>query len=387
MEVPGVIDRSQIQRATRVGVKARLALAGPTGSGKTYTALGLAGVFAEGKGVLLVDTEHGEARTYADDFEFDEFIWQPPYDPRELISFLRKHGSEYGCIVIDSLSHFYNGEGGLLNIVDAGAARAAGNSFAGWKLATPIQNEMIDTLKRVPCHLIVTMRSKMEYVLQTNSKGRQEPVKVGMAPIQREGFEYEMTFIAELDLEHRLVVTKSRYSGIADKIYRPQHQTELATDLMAWLSTAKPEAGEKSPMDAAMDAVEERVPEPSAAHASSPQVHASSPQVATSTQQPEAANGAIAPKPPAEKREPLFPEPQVVPANLGTAATTTNSHWVDTLRLLPKVPRADLGGILTEFGVTVGTNGMPTNADLRTLPDDKGLALMRTLEITLEGVR
>ena len=246
-----------IHKATRTGAKARIALAGPTGSGKTWTGLSLATVLADGKGVLMVDTEHRASELYSDDFDFNALTWEPPFDPRELISFLRGQGSLWGSIVVDSSSHFYNGEGGLLSIVDAAGARAQGNSYAGWKTGTPIQNELIDTFLRLPCHLVVCMRSKMEYTLEKDDRGRSVPRKVGMAPIQRDGFEYEMSFVGDMDLDHKLTIVKSRYSALADKVYRPDHEKEFATELLAWLQTAKPEevaptpALELSPADSA----------------------------------------------------------------------------------------------------------------------------------------
>ncbi len=113
---------------------------------------------------------------------------------------LVEQGDDYEVIVVDSLSHYWEGEGGTRDIVDAAAARARGNSFAGWKEGTPAQNDMIMGLLTAPCHVVVTMRSKTEYVLEERN-GRQVPRKVGMAPIQRAGLEYELTVTADLDYE------------------------------------------------------------------------------------------------------------------------------------------------------------------------------------------
>ena len=237
-----------IHRATRVGAKARIALAGPAGSGKTRTALTIASVLAGDKGTLLVDTEHREAQFYADDYSFDVFEWAPPFDPRELILWLRENGSQHGALIIDSVSHFYNGEGGLLSIVDIAGERVKGNTFAGWKVGTPIQNELIETLRRLPCHVISTLRSKTEYVVDRDQGGRSAPRKIGLAPVQREGFEYEMGFIGDLDKEHNLSITKSRYSEVADKVYRAGHEKEFAVELRDWLQTAEPEEVAPTPV-------------------------------------------------------------------------------------------------------------------------------------------
>jgi energy-coupling factor transporter ATP-binding protein EcfA2 len=236
-----------IHRATREGAKARIALAGPAGSGKTRTALAIASVLAGDKGILLVDTEHREAQFYADDYSFDVFEWAPPFDPRELITWLKENGSQHGVIILDSVSHFYNGEGGLLSIVDIAGERVKGNTFAGWKVGTPIQNEMIETLRRLPCHVITTLRSKTDYVVDRDQGGRSTPRKIGLAPVQREGYEYEMGFIGDLDKEHNLSITKSRYSEVADKVYRAGHEKEFAVALRDWLQTAKPEEAQPTP--------------------------------------------------------------------------------------------------------------------------------------------
>jgi hypothetical protein len=228
-----------VKKAVRVGQKARVALAGPSGSGKTWTALEHALVLADGQPVLVIDTERGSAGLYADEFEFDTVDWAPPYDPRELAACIGDNDQGYGCIVIDSLTHFWEGEGGTRDIVDAAASRAKGNSFAGWKEGTPAQNDMVAALLQARCHVIATMRSKTDYVLEDRG-GKQIPRKVGMAPIQRPGIEYEFTVTADLDQEHTLLVDKSRCSLLAGKMYKAGHTVEMARVLAGWLATAAP---------------------------------------------------------------------------------------------------------------------------------------------------
>lgn len=235
------------QKAVRKGQKARVAFSGPAGAGKTWTALEAAHVLADGQPVLVIDTERGSASLYADMFDFETIDWVPPYDPRELADALEEHGTGYGCIVVDSLSHFWEGEGGTRDIVDAAAARSRGNSFAGWKEGTPAQNDMVNALLSAACHVIVTMRSKTEYVLEERN-GKQVPRKVGMAPIQRAGIEFEFTVTADLDVEHTLIVDKTRCHALAGRMYRTGHTVEMAKTLHGWLETAEPLA---SPADVA----------------------------------------------------------------------------------------------------------------------------------------
>lgn len=243
--------------AVRKGQKARVALAGPSGSGKTWTALELATTLAGDQPILVLDTERGSASLYADFYKFDVIEWDPPYDPRELSKVIAELGDDYGCIVVDSLSHYWEGEGGTRDIVDAAAARSRGNSFAGWKEGTPAQNDMIAGLLNAPCHVVVTMRSKTEYVLEERN-GKQVPKKIGMAPIQRAGIEYEMTVTADLDYEHTLLVDKTRCHPLAGQMFKLGHTVELGETLRDWLGTAEPMAthDEVAEVKAAMDAIE-----------------------------------------------------------------------------------------------------------------------------------
>lgn len=229
-----------IKKATRKGQKLRLAIDGPTGAGKTFTALMAAEELADKPGsVLVVDSERGSAALYSDRWEFDTIDWEPPYDPRELVPVLREHGEDYDVIVVDSLSHFWFGEGGTLDIVDTAARRQfSGNRYAGWQEGTPAQNDLVEALISAPCHVIVTMRSKMAYVLDEQNR----PQKIGMQPQQRDGLEYEFTVVADMDISHNVTIGKTRCDLIADKVYRQGHTLEMVTTLKEWLNTAEPMA-------------------------------------------------------------------------------------------------------------------------------------------------
>lgn len=236
-------SRFVVAPATRAGQYARVALDGPSGSGKTYTALEWAQVLDDGKGTLGIDTERGEMGLYAHLFPqangepWRHLRWTPPYDPRELRDELLARAEDYSTIIIDSGSHFWMGEGGTLEIVDnAGRRDFGGNRFAGWQEGTPAQRDLVDALTSVPCHIIWTMRSKMAYVLDENNR----PQKVGMAPIQRDGMEYEFTVIAEADLAHRLTITKTRCDLLDGRTYPKGHSREMMETLRDWLRDAEP---------------------------------------------------------------------------------------------------------------------------------------------------
>lgn len=226
--------------AVRKGAKARLLLDGPTGSGKTFSALSVGSVLADGGPVVVIDTERDSASLYADRWSYDSIDWTPPYDPRELAGEVKALASKYAVVIVDSLTHFWRGEGGTLDVVDAAAARAKGNSFAGWKEGTPAQNDMIEAMLGADAHIIATVRSKMAYVLEEDEKGRQVPRRVGLAPEQRQDIEYEFTLSADLDHEHNLIVDKSRCDLLAGKMFRAGHETDFAETLAGWLGSAAP---------------------------------------------------------------------------------------------------------------------------------------------------
>ena len=223
------------QRATKKQAKARIGLIGPSGSGKTYTALRLATNM--GMRVALIDTERGSAAKYADKFVFDtmELI---DYNPQNYINGIKEaEAAGYDVLIIDSLSHAWSGTGGILDIVDTATAKSrSGNAFTtGWREATPIHNKLIDSILGANMHIIATMRSKTEYVIEDDGKGGKKPRKVGMAPVQRDGMEYEFDIVADMDQEHNLIISKTRCDLLDGKVFHKPGE-DLAAIIMQWLS-------------------------------------------------------------------------------------------------------------------------------------------------------
>jgi hypothetical protein len=197
------------QPATRDSVPVKVALVGPSGSGKTYTALRIArGVAGDGR-IALIDTEHGSASLYADEFNFDTSVMPPPYKPSIFAAGIAAAAEAgYSVLVIDGISPAWNGPGGVMEIVDQNAK--GGNNWSGWAKGTPEHQKLIQGILAAPIHLICTMRSKTEWVLGEKNK----PEKIGLAAVQREGMDYEFSVVGELDLDHRMHVTKSRLRGV-----------------------------------------------------------------------------------------------------------------------------------------------------------------------------
>lgn len=201
------------QRAQRQKVFVKLAITGPSGSGKTYSALKLA--FGMGKKVAMIDTENGSGSLYAHLGEYDVCPVGAPYQCKKYVDGIKEAvAGGYEVLIIDSLSHAWAGEGGLLQKKEALDVHG-GNQFTNWAQITKEHEWLKTAILHAPIHIIVTMRSKQEYALQEDGKGRTKPVKVGMAPIQRNDVEYEFTTVFDLGMDHSALTSKDR-TGLFD---------------------------------------------------------------------------------------------------------------------------------------------------------------------------
>ena len=225
-------------KATKQEAKLRLALAGPSGSGKTYTALQIATHL--GAPLALVDTERGSACKYADLFSFDVLELTSFHPQRYIDAIHAAEDAGYAVLILDSLSHAWAGKDGALDLVDKVAKRLAAtsrsgreDSFAAWREVTPLHNALVDALVQSQLHLIVTMRTKTEYVVETRD-GKTAPRKIGLAPIQRDGLEYEFDVFADLDQDNTLIVHKTRCPALAGGVF-PKAGKEVAAMLNTWL--------------------------------------------------------------------------------------------------------------------------------------------------------
>jgi hypothetical protein len=229
--------------ATRRKLKLRMAICSPAGYGKSYTGLVFAKTLAEifKTKIAAIDTEYGSLKKHighAITVPFD--VCEPShFAPSALTAILREAGAQgYGVVLIDGLSPFWAGKGGALQQVDDKKAAAGGNSFAAWKDVSPQHAEMIEAILSYPGHVIATMRTKAEYILEeeTRAGGRKVmvPKKVGMAPIQREGLDYEFDICCDLDESHTLIVGKTRCPAIdGQRVVKPG--PEFLTPVIAWL--------------------------------------------------------------------------------------------------------------------------------------------------------
>lgn len=239
----------QIKKATKTQARLRMAIHGPSGCGKTFSALRIArALAAPGKRVCLIDTERGSASKYADKFDFDVIeLSDDNYAPSrvgEMLTQIAEAG--YDVAIVDSMTHFWNGNGGFLNLVDQEVIKmkAKGNkpdSFAAWKQVDPIYQRMVHAIHMSPMHVIVTLRAKMEYAKVEGDNGKTRVQKVGLAPEMRDNFQYEMDVEGMLDLEHNLAIGKTRCDAIDGMVFRKPGE-DIASALRTWLSTGAPRA-------------------------------------------------------------------------------------------------------------------------------------------------
>lgn len=229
---------AQIKKAVRKRAKLRLGIAAPSGAGKTYSALLLA--FGLGGKVGLIDTEHGSGSLYSHLGDYDVIEVSAPYTIDKYIDAIRSFEAEgYTTIIVDSLSHAWAGDGGLLDKQGKIADRGV-NSFAAWRTITPEHNSLVDAMLASRCHIIATMRAKQEYVLEVNDKGKQTPKKVGLAPVQREGMEYEFTVMLDIDTNHIANASKDRTSTLDGRFFKIDRDT--GKNLLNWLDGGVVEA-------------------------------------------------------------------------------------------------------------------------------------------------
>lgn len=219
------------RKAERKKAKLRLGILGPSGSGKTYSAI----LITKGLGgkVALIDTEHGSGELYSHLMDYDVATLTPPFSPDKYVQLI--HGAEqagYNTLIIDSLSHAWSGDGGVLDMHDKATA-ATRNSFTAWREVTPQHNAFVDAILQSPLHIIATMRTKTAYEV-TQDNGKTKVVKVGLAPIQRDGMEYEFTAVFDLSIDgHIATASKDRTTLFDGRHFKPSVETGI--ELLEWL--------------------------------------------------------------------------------------------------------------------------------------------------------
>jgi nucleoside-triphosphatase THEP1 len=208
------------KKAERKQSKLRLCLTGPSGAGKTFSALQIAkGLLSNpNEKIAMIDTEKGSGELYSHLVDFDVAQLQPPFLVQKYIDMITNAGKAgYQILIIDSLSHGWIGEGGLLDQHQkVTQSRRDRNSFAAWGDITPMQNRLIDAILSSPMHVIVTLRTKTAWEVVENDRGKKQPVKVGLAPQQREGLDYEFSVVFDISPEKHIAIASKDRTGLFD---------------------------------------------------------------------------------------------------------------------------------------------------------------------------
>lgn len=226
----------QAKKAVRSKLNLKIALIGPSGAGKTYSALRLCkGI---GGRTVLCNTEADRGYIYANEFDYDIIDLDAPFTPEkyiEVIQYAVKEG--YNNLIIDSASHEWTGKGGLVEIHD----KMSGNSFTNWATLTPRHNAFLDAQLYAKTNIIACLRGKDEYVMEEKN-GKQTPKKVGLGAQQRQGFEYECQVTLMIDQGNHVA------SAMKDNSHLFEGQYDVLTEehgaaLRKWAETGedKPE--------------------------------------------------------------------------------------------------------------------------------------------------
>jgi len=204
----------ELRHATRKQAKIKLALQGPSGSGKTFSALQMAfGLTNDWNKIAVIDTENHSADLYAHLGSYNVLPLEKPFSPEryiEAIELCEKAGME--VIILDSITHEWDGSGGILDIHQA----MTGNSFTNWSKVTPRHNAFVQKFLQSRCHIIATIRTKQDYVL-SEKNGKMVPEKVGLKAVTREGMDFEFTLVFDLDIKHMASASKDRTGLFMDK--------------------------------------------------------------------------------------------------------------------------------------------------------------------------
>lgn len=200
----------QLRQSERTQVKLRLGISGASGFGKTKSSLLLAyGMTNDWSKIAVIDTENSSASLYSDLGTFNVIDLSPPYSPERYIQAIELcEKANVSVIIIDSISHEWNGAGGCLEIHEK-----LGGRFQDWAIITPRHQAFIDKVLNSSCHIITTVRRKIDYSMESEN-GKSRVVKHGTKEIIREGFEYELTINFELINDNHLARASKDRTGL-----------------------------------------------------------------------------------------------------------------------------------------------------------------------------
>lgn len=225
----------QLQKAQRNRAKIKIGLQGASGSGKTMSALLLGyGLCNSWEKIAVIDSENNSAHLYSHLGGYNVIGISAPFNPEKYIEALAlavKAGME--VVIIDSISHEWEGVGGIIDLHGS----MAGNSFTNWNKITPRHNSFVNAILQSPVHVLATIRTKQDYVL-VEKNGKQVPEKVGLKGITRDGMDYELTIVFDLDIKHNATVSKDR-TGIFANEAEFKISADIGRKILEWCNTGE----------------------------------------------------------------------------------------------------------------------------------------------------
>jgi hypothetical protein len=230
-----------LRKAERQQARIRMGLQGPSGSGKTMGALLVAyGMTGDWSKIAVIDSENNSVDLYAHLGGFNVLSLSAPYSPERYIQAIQAcETAGMEVLIIDSISHEWEGTGGILET----HSNMVGNSFTNWAKLTPRHNQFINAMLSSKCHLISTVRSKQDYVL-AEKNGKMVPEKVGLKGVQREGMDYELTLVLEIDIKQNVTATKDRTGLFMNK---PEFKLtpDIGSQILEWCKRGVDESSVK----------------------------------------------------------------------------------------------------------------------------------------------
>lgn len=203
-----------LRKAERRQAKLRIGVNGPSGSGKTYSALLIArGLSDSWDKVAIIDSENGSGELYSHLGDYNVVPLGAPFSPERYIEAIRAcETAGMQAVVIDSVSHEWDGVGGILEEADR-----MGQNIQKWAKLTPRHRKFLEAILQSKCHVITTARKKQDWAIGNDGNGKNKVEKLGLKEVQRDGFEYELTLAFDVDMRHYATASKDRTGLFMDK--------------------------------------------------------------------------------------------------------------------------------------------------------------------------
>ena len=216
------------RKAERKRARLKIGFSAPSGAGKTYSALLVAyGLCGNWEKIAVIDTENRSSELYSDLGSYSVECIEPPFTPKKYRDAIQEAvDTGFEVLIIDSLSHAWIGEGGLLEMKEnIESSSKSKNSYTAWRDVSPEHNRLVNAILQSDIDVIITTRAKTAYELSEDSNGKKVPKKIGLAPVFREGLEYELTVFFDLSQEHIATASKDRTKLFDGKHFVPTIET------------------------------------------------------------------------------------------------------------------------------------------------------------------